>query len=203
MTTADAVAASLRLPSWVGLLGSAILALVAAFHLVHAVTARGPRQRWHASHVLMALGMVDMLWPSGAMPVTGREGVAVFATAAALFAFVEVRNPTRGGGTRWLAIVGVVNLAAMAYMFAMPAAAWAPLTLVLVIWCATQLTGWPARAGGVAPTHARAARSAVAVMSIAMGYMLLTMQWAAPTAPAMPGMPGMASAPPAASWTEA
>jgi len=204
--------ASTWVPAWAGVAWLAVYAVIAGGHLSHLARAGGGERAWHATHVLMAAGMIDMFWPGGSMPVGSAAGQAVFAAAAAVAAagIAVAAARRRPAGRLW--VLSAADLAVMYYMFALSSVRYLiAFTVLLAAWQAAEALAWasgylsPAPAavlaagGGGGAVAARrpgsgghsglAVRVGLAVMSLGMGYMLLAMQFGMPNpGPAMPGM---------------
>lgn len=192
------------LPVWLRVVASGAFAVVLLIHVRHLRTA-GPRGRvWHAGHVLMALGMLDMVAPTTSMLVPAWAGEVIFAGAAlavAGFALSEFFRAELARGRRlgWLWPVVGVDLAAMVWMFAMPAPRLGWLTGLLVGWFALQATGWAtgrldtaAEPDVCRSTHRVSVRATLAVMAVGMAYMFLAMQLGmSPMLGHLPSMAGM------------
>jgi hypothetical protein len=181
---------------------------VVVVHFWHLRVAELRERVWHAAHVLMALGMIDMFAPTRELIVAGDLGKWVFAVAAvstlAYVAAAVVRSESLG----WLWLAAAADLAAMVYMFVTPIAGFAWLTWVLAGWTALQALGWltgslPTRAdlGSAAGRRVAATaypssrmvsiRVSLAAMNLGMAYMLLAMEFGMALKPAMAPMPGM------------
>ena len=150
---------------------------------------------WDAGHLLIALGMIDMFVPVRPMIVAAEIGRAVFAAATLGVVGFLASRLVRGGRPDWLCPLAGVDLAAMAYMFAMPIRGYTWLTGLLVGWCVLQAVGWVTRiffvhtdlgdstaaagsshgahSGGTA--HNPSVWIALTVMNLGMAYMLLAM----------------------------
>ncbi|MGH3829884.1 MAG: DUF5134 domain-containing protein [Pseudonocardiaceae bacterium] len=192
------------LPAWLRILASGAFVVVLLIHVRHLVTA-SPRGRvWHAGHVLMALGMIDMVAPTSGMLVPAWAGEVIFSGAAlavAGFALSESARAERARGRRlgWLWPVVGIDLAAMVWMFAMPAPRLGWLTGLLVGWFALQATGWAtgrldtATDPGICRSaHRVSVRATLAVMAMGMAYMFLAMQLGMNPMPGyLPSMAGM------------
>jgi hypothetical protein len=126
----------------VGWVWVAVFAVVALVHVGHVALMHGRHRRWHAGHVLMAVGMVVMFWPGARSLVPASAGVAVYAVAAAGVAVTLVVSRLRGARVGWLWLLGVVDFAAMAYMFAMMTTAVAWLSVLVAVWFVVQAIGW-------------------------------------------------------------
>lgn len=156
-------------PGSVGVLLCGLLIAVVVSHLVHATRQRPLPRRWHAFHILMALGMLDML-PDGSMPVPPSVLVVVF--GAATLGAVGVAGVTHlaGTGPAWMWLLTAADLAAMVLMALLMSAptgtpsqllAWTLVTLPFVAWLVTESMLWltglllvPAQhLGAVEPTH--------------------------------------------------
>lgn len=133
----------------------------------------GRHRRWHASHVLMAAGMVVMFLPTNGMLIPAAAGVWVFALAAGLLALALFIARLRGAALGPLWAANVVDLAAMAYMFAMMSTRLAWVSVPAAAWFAVQALGWATgwlgrvlERGGLGetapPTHHAAATTTVA-----------------------------------------
>lgn len=130
------------IPEPVGMVWVALFAAVTVNHVGHAVFLPGRHRRWHAGHVLMAVGMTVMFWPGAGMLVATSAGVVVYAAAAALLATVLVVAGVRGARVGRLWLLSVADLAAMAYMLAMMSSRVAWLSVVAAVWFAAQAVGW-------------------------------------------------------------
>lgn len=137
-----AMAGDAWLPTWLRAVATTAFVVVLIVHLVHIAghTRRG--RAWHSIHVLMALGMIDMFLPTTGMIVSAVVGEVVFAVAALTIGGFVVSELVRRGRVGWLWPIAGVDLAAMVYMFAMPAMRLGWLTGLLVTWFALQALGW-------------------------------------------------------------
>jgi hypothetical protein len=127
------------LPVWVGVTWTATFLAALSLHVWHMVTTPGRARVWHAAHVLMATGMIDMYWPGH--PRFGAGG-AVFAVAVAgvlAMMVADLSRPARVVG-RWL--ITAVDLAAMVYMFAAMSHPVEAVTTALVLWFGIEALGW-------------------------------------------------------------
>lgn len=197
------------LPLWLALAWAAVFMAIAGVHVWHVLAPAGLHRLWHLVHVLMAAGMVLMLVPAAMAAIPVVYGGLTFALAAVLIAVLLVRERSyrRPVGVLWLA--AVVDLAAMAYMFAMMSYRLLGLTVVLIAWFVLQAVSWAGGrplGGGSPPRPPEAIsrpmslRISLCAMCIGMAYMLVVMQWGTSVmvvpsetggAPGMPGMPGM------------
>lgn len=164
--------ASSWIPAPVGVVWAVLFALVVLVHVGHAVVMPGRHRRWHASHVLMAAGMLVMFLPTEGMLVPAQVGVWVFALAAGGLAGGLVVARLRGAALGPLWIASVVDLAAMAYMFAMMSTRVAWLSGLAAAWFIVQAlgwaTGWLGRVlehGGLGDTTAPTHRAGTAIGS--------------------------------------
>lgn len=137
-------------PGAVGVFLSGLLIAIAAAHLVHATGQRPLPRRWHAFHILMALGMLDMV-PTGWMPVPPSVLVLVFGVAALAAVGVAAVTRLTESGPVWLWLVTAVDLAAMTVMslvmsnsMAGPTSmfAWSLVTVPVVMWLVIESTLW-------------------------------------------------------------
>ena len=207
------------IPGWASLAWLLIYAVIAAWHVGHLAAAGRSLRVWHTAHVLVAVGMIDMFWPGGAMPVGPTSGQAVFGAAAAAVVAAIAVAAARGRPVGRLWVLTAADLAVMAYMFALSSVRYlVVLTTVLAAWQVAEAIAWasgylcPAVPGTrlVAAGGARglavprpassgheglALRASLALMSLGMAYMLVAMQFGmpmpGPAGPLMPGMPGM------------
>lgn len=188
------------LPAWLRVVAMVAYGAVLVVHLWHLRSAAVEVRLWHAGHVLMALGMIDMVAPGSAMVVPASVGRFVFTAVAAAVAVGSV-------AVVWLRRISglwpaaTLDLAAMAYMFAMPGIGGSWLPWLLTVWFAVQALAWAAgwlrpmgchegRAGGSVPSStvgavpARAVdrdrehslRITLTVMQAGMAYMFLAVQ---------------------------
>lgn len=127
------------LPNWLRLIWVVAFAGIAAVHIGHARAMEGQRRCWHAIHVLMALGMIEMFLPLGKKGVPGSAWeVALGAAAAGVVVWmVEGSQPVSG-----LWAVSVVDLVAMVYMFALSSAASAALSYALAGYFVLESVAW-------------------------------------------------------------
>ncbi|WP_094930859.1 DUF5134 domain-containing protein [Pseudonocardia sp. MH-G8] len=129
------------LPTWVVVVFAAVFVVIMLLHVQHVVEMGSPRRWWHGGHVLMAAAMLVMLVPIGGLPAVGPLGSSVCAAAAAgLGGSRLVLHRPAPRSLLWPLLV--VDLLAMAYMFAMEAVGTAWLTLPLVAWFVLQAWGW-------------------------------------------------------------
>lgn len=130
------------LPTWAAVLVTVLLLAVLAVHLRHVVALEGRHRMWHGVHVLMAAGMVVMVAPTQVPLLPAPAGAAGYGVAAAILLglVVTVPVPPQRIGALWL--VSVLDLAAMAYMFALPALGIAWVTVLLALWFVVQAVGW-------------------------------------------------------------
>ncbi|WP_216205373.1 DUF5134 domain-containing protein [Amycolatopsis aidingensis] len=133
------------LPEWLRIALAAVLCGVAVLHIGHVLAMRGQRRWWHASHTVMALGMVAMYL----LPRMGNEGL--YQAGLALFALVTVALVAgavlirRGEGVLnplWLA--AAVDMLAMTYMLLPMSSRFAPVTYLFVGYLGAQAVAWTA-----------------------------------------------------------
>ena len=148
-TVSDVATAAAMINAWVppvaGAVWAGLFVLVVLVHLGHMAVMSGRHRRWHAGHVLMAAGMVVMFWPVGSMLAPAPVGMGIYGAAAGTLALGVVLARARGARVGMLWLVGVVDLAAMVYMFAMPSYRLMWLSVAAAVWFAAQAIGW---AGG-------------------------------------------------------
>lgn len=131
------------IPAPVAVAWSLLFMLVVLVHVWHAVVLGGRHRLWHLGHVLMAVGMVVMFWPDGsAMGSPAAVGVAVYLGAAGfvVVSLAVARARRLDLGPLWPVIA--VDLAWMAYMFAMASYRLMWLSVLGVLWFAAQALGW-------------------------------------------------------------
>jgi hypothetical protein len=138
---------NLWIPEPVAVMWTVGFALVLLVHLWHAAVLGLRHRLWHLGHVLMAAGMVVMLWPADAtsMLVPAPVGVVVYLAAAAGLAVALVVARSRGTTLGPLWLVSVVDLAWMAYMFVLMDLRIAWLSMLGALWFVLAAAGW---AGG-------------------------------------------------------
>lgn len=166
------------LPTWLVLAWTAVFAMIVAVHLWHVAVMTGRDRLWHWAHVLSATGMIVMFLPVDAA-VPYRAGVAIFAMAAMIVTGLLGREVARRRSLGRLWPATVIDLAAMAYMFAMMSTRVVWLTVPLVGWFLLQVAGWSTGRlctalaagglGGPQPTLAAAAPAAHTVIPGATG----------------------------------
>lgn len=126
----------------VGTVWATLFVLVAIVHVAHMAVMPGRHRFWHGAHVLMAAGMALMFWPGGVQLVPARVAVAAYCLAAGTLAVVWIVAQLRRARLGPLWLVTLVDLAVMAYMFAMVTSRLAWLTMLGVIWFSAQMLGW-------------------------------------------------------------
>jgi Domain of unknown function (DUF5134) len=119
-----------------------VYAVVVVVHLWHLRASTLRERVWHATHVLMALGMIDMFAPTRQLIVAAEPAKLVFAVAAVATLAYIAALVVRGERLGWLWPALAADSAAMAYMFVMPIPGFTWLTGVLVGWFALQAAGW-------------------------------------------------------------
>ena len=136
------------LPTWLRVLATVVFVGVAVAHVLHARHGGRLSRVWHTSHVVMALGMIDMILPLGRMPVPAGAGVAIFAGCTGFVLCVGLIQLARYRRCLpW--ILSTVSQAGMLCMFALPMAGLDLLIWVLAGWFALETVGWLA---GVLPS---------------------------------------------------
>nr|WP_269151105.1 DUF5134 domain-containing protein [Spelaeicoccus albus] len=192
------------MPTWVQVSWIAIYVLVVLVHVHHAWSLTGLSRVWHLSHILMALGMIDMFWPT-TMPFGQAAGVTAFVVLTTAVVAIGVGAVVSQRGWRaWT--FSAIDLGGMIYMFAMMSYRLAPLTLAYALWSVVEAALW---ATGLAhrllrlhgagtgtndqtdavTSHKRwGLQLSLAAMIIGMAYMFVAMQYGIPTS----GMHGMA-----------
>ncbi len=107
------------LPSWLGWVWVLALTVVAAVHVRHLVRLPDVTRFWHLGHIVMALGMIAMFWPTGLLlePPSGLVGRTVFALAALVVVVWAVVDRARRG--RWTLVWPLLaaDMAVMVWMF--------------------------------------------------------------------------------------
>lgn len=130
------------IPTWVAMAWTLVFIVVMVVHIRHMITLTGRTRVWHATHILMALGMIAMFWPSGSMFVAASAGEVVFSTAVLLVLAVAAADLVCEGIPAWLWLIAVIDLGSMVYMFAMTSIRYEALTVVLAVWCVAESAGW-------------------------------------------------------------
>jgi hypothetical protein len=92
------------LPDWLALVWVGVYVLIAAAHVGHMLSTGGQRRPWHASHVVMAMGMAFMYLPARIDPVSVPAGLwqAIFALAGLIAAGWAITGSGRVSTTLWL-----------------------------------------------------------------------------------------------------
>lgn len=194
------------LPDWLGYIGVAVFLLIAASHLRHLVRATGERKPWHATHVLMAIGMAFMYAPTAIDPfgIPALFWRLLFGAGAALAAVrLVIEWDAKAPSPLWL--VTAIDLVAMVYMWSAsaftPALTWtlvAYFSLQAVLWAADAyrridsgipLVGWGVMSnscyegvGAIAGVRSESLLGgldigvSLAAMAVGMAYMLAAMQ---------------------------
>jgi len=129
------------LPTWVMAVWCAVFAVITILHLVHVARLSGRARIWHCGHTVMALGMVDMYWPTGSPPIGERPGTIGFAILAVIAALAAIGDRLRGR-TPWLWVLLALDFAAMTVMFALMSHSWVFLTLLVTFWCLIEAVAW-------------------------------------------------------------
>jgi hypothetical protein len=129
------------LPTWLDVVCTIVFVGILVVHLGHLAAMTGRSRWWHGSHVLMALGMIDMFWPGDRMVVGSSAGGVIFGVAAGAFFVLAVVEAARGAFS-WLWLVAAVDLGAMVYMFAMSSTRYQALTALLAVWFVVEALAW-------------------------------------------------------------
>ncbi len=110
---------SVLVPPWLGWLWVVALTVVAAVHLRHLVSLPDVTRAWHAGHVLMALGMIAMFWPHGALLAapSGAVGRVVFVAAAVAAVVWALVDRVRSGRWALVWLLLAADMAVMVWMF--------------------------------------------------------------------------------------
>ena len=178
------------MPAWLGLVFTFALVVVVIAHFRHLVEAPGESRLWHASHVLMGVGMAVMFAPAAidhiAIPAVVWQ--LLFANAAGVVLALLLFRTLEGRATNLLWLAAAADLAAMVYM-------WLGQILPLLSWvlvgyslagCVFWLLGADrrvdgrslgGRAGGRVASLVCGAdvRASLATMAFAMAYMFAAM----------------------------
>jgi hypothetical protein len=162
------------LPGPVRITGALAYVVILLVHCWHVRACQPEKRFWHAGHILMALGMIDMFAPGGGMLVPATAGALIFAAAAALIVTYLVAAAARGTATGGLWPLAGLDLAGMVYMFTIPIPGLSWLTGLLVGWFVLQGIGWalkllPGRAEPGEPTTARQPTPAAVAVAGASG----------------------------------
>lgn len=128
-------------PLWLLTVMTMLYAGLVAVHVAHLVAQRGVALLWTGSHLSMAVGMLVMVLPLDRMLLGGTAVVLVYVAAALGCLVVGVRT-RRGTGGSQLWFVAVVDLAAMAYMFAPGSVRSLAVGLVLTVALAVESAYW-------------------------------------------------------------
>lgn len=191
------------LPAWLRLVWVAVFAYVTLSHVGHAAVMPGRRRWWHATHILMAIGMAYMFLPMGlkTLPAMWWETLFTVAASAILVWMLAAWLRRRPVDALWFA--SLLGTGAMVYMFALPGAAVAAVTYALVAYYVAEAAAWaggwfyedgerrssplplvvgprpptvPARAQVLARRVPAELRTTLAAMAIGMAYMFVAMQ---------------------------
>jgi hypothetical protein len=127
-------------PEWLGIAGAAVFVVIAVSHLRHLSTAVGQQRPWHASHVLIAVGMAFMYAPATIDPlnIPARFWQIVFAATCVLAALWSMSGAQRTPTLMWL--LTAVDLGAMVAMWTTNVSA--SLSWALVIYLGVQALLW-------------------------------------------------------------
>ena len=128
-------------PIWLLVAMTVLYAGVVAVHAAHLASQRGTARLWSGAHLLMAVGMLVMVLPLDRMLLGGTAVVLVY-VAAALGCLVVGLRTRRGPGGSQLWFVAVVDLAAMAYMFAPGSVRSLAVGVILTVALAVEAAYW-------------------------------------------------------------
>ncbi|MEA2199334.1 MAG: hypothetical protein QOJ25_3385 [Solirubrobacteraceae bacterium] len=131
------------LPDWLAVIWVLVFLGVFLVHIRHLVQTRGPRQLWHAGHILMAIGMAFMFIPASIVDlnIPASFWQLTFAGAALVIVAWMLTEAVDRHPINALWIVAVTDLAAMVYMWS-PTGFQAPLTWLLVAYFLVQTLLW-------------------------------------------------------------
>lgn len=141
-TTPDAGGLPL-LPTWLGVVWTAVFAGIAVSHLRHMAQTTGQRRPWHACHVLMAVGMAFMYLPASLDPFHLPVGFwkLAFAAAGLIAAVWSIGGVGRTVTVVWL--LTAIDLGAMLYMWSgSERAGNAPVTWMLAAYLTAEAVAW-------------------------------------------------------------
>lgn len=130
------------LPTWLGVVWTAVLVAVAVSHLRHMAQTTGQRRPWHACHVLMAVGMAFMYLPANLDPVNVPLGFwkLMFAAAGLIAAVWAVGGVGRTATVIWS--LTSIDLGAMLYMWSGSARTDAAVTWMLAGYLMVAALAW-------------------------------------------------------------
>lgn len=129
------------LNEWLQWLWIAVYAVIVVVHLSHAIDT-DCRQAWHSNHVVMAVGMGYMFFPTRLKTVSDEVWQVVFITITAIILIWVLRLWFTYWVIDLLWMISLFDMLAMIYMFAFPEAAIASLTYVLVIYFIGEMVVW-------------------------------------------------------------
>ena len=117
------------MPQWLALLWTLVLLAVVVSHGRHLLASSGERRFWHASHVLVAVGMAFMFAPPsiGHISIPPLAWQLIFANAGGIVLAVLLGRVLEGSSTNVLWLASAIELPAMTYM-------WLGQTVVVLSW---------------------------------------------------------------------
>lgn len=118
-----------------------VFAVILIVHAIHLTQVRGWARLWHTGHVLMALGMVDMYWPGGSMPVGERSGELIYGALTVIAVLIVGFRWARGHRDALWTLLAI-DFAVMTYMFAMMSDRFELLTVLVSAWSLAQAAAW-------------------------------------------------------------
>ncbi len=130
------------IPAWAATAWTVVFEVVLVVHVRHAFALSGRARAWHVTHIVMALGMIDMFWLLPSMPVGAGFGRIVFALGAVLTLGWGIFDRIHDGRPLLLWLIAATDLASMVYMFSMSTTRIQVLTLLLVVWFVLEAAGW-------------------------------------------------------------
>lgn len=132
------------MPPWLRIAATAAYVVVLIVHGWHLIgnTRRG--RVWHSGHLLATLAMIVMFMPATKMIVPAAAGEVVFVVSALVFGALAAVESVRRGWPGALWLISAIDLAAMAYMFAMTSTRLGWLTGLLATWFVLQSLVWTA-----------------------------------------------------------
>ncbi len=142
------------LPGGLGIAFGVVSLLVVVPHLRHVASTAGQHRWWHAGHIVMALGMVQMFLLGMGNPGVDNAMGGLFIAIAFTVLVVAVWCRTREGVVNPLWIATALDMAAMAYMYAPQGLRPAPVTWLVIAYLLVQAIAWATGAWGRVPVFA-------------------------------------------------
>ncbi len=108
------------MPLWVQVLGTLVLTVITATHVVHVLTLGPDRPQirgWHFTHLAMNLGMVWMFAPWASMPGQARAWQYIFGALSIVVAAWMLAQFQRGVPVNLLWVPALIGMVAMTYMW--------------------------------------------------------------------------------------